>query len=671
MYYRTMALAKFSLAFLISALFLGACQEKSDNAIIYKKPIAEKMDPVYNWLAIRYNFNKPQFKRVFYTYYNKKIKEKKYKSAAKILEVVSLTYSSYTSFDSTFTKTITYFSDHYKDKVPAINATFIDTYIGDYYSDKGDFKKAIYYYQLGAKLEVVDYETCFKRADGFRTISWSYLSMGKTNLALDYNEKALVYYDKLEDLSEKGNVYFNYVSIYEHTRDYVNAEKSSNKAIYYFSKNKKIMESTIFVCLYNKIVLYETMNSLNKRNLLIDSTYHAYKKSKMEDSSMKISINTYYVLKLLEENKINEAKNILDNLKPEVLVLNSVVSTREYDMALASYEIKKNKGLLNPKIILDAIPTLKENKTFEKVRDLYSVLYDDALAKKDFKLALNYFKELANVRDSLGSKDMQNKVMELDKKYKTKNKIQKIALQEKSIQNKNTTIALLISLFTALLLFVIFIITRHKQNKLKLEKQNIQMYMKQLLEKTEEERKRIASDLHDSVSHELLSLKNSIEEKSEKTNQKIDAIINDIRSISRNLHPIMFDKIGLKASIEQMVERVQKVNNFLVTADVDYVSSLSTSSELQLYRILQEALSNVIKYSDALAAKITIYEKNDIIYIEVKDNGKGFDVNGTLNQKESFGLHNIIERSRAIGGEAKIVSNKNGTIVSIEIKNRS
>ena len=59
------------------------------------------------------------------------------------------------------------------------------------------------------------------------------------------------------------------------------------------------------------------------------------------------------------------------------------------------------------------------------------------------------------------------------------------------------------------------------------------------------------------------------------------------------------------------------------------------------------------------------------LYIEVKDNGKGFDVNGTLNQKESFGLHNIIERSRAIGGEAKIVSNKNGTIVSIEIKNRS
>lgn len=95
MYYRTIALLKFYLPFLLFTLFLGACQEKSNNAIIYKKPIAEKMDPVYSWLAIRYNFNKPQFKRVFYTYYNKKIKEKKYKSAAKVLEVVSLTYSSY------------------------------------------------------------------------------------------------------------------------------------------------------------------------------------------------------------------------------------------------------------------------------------------------------------------------------------------------------------------------------------------------------------------------------------------------------------------------------------------------------------------------------------------------------------------------------------------------
>ena len=217
-------------------------------------------------------------------------------------------------------------------------------------------------------------------------------------------------------------------------------------------------------------------------------------------------------------------------------------------------------------------------------------------------------------------------------------------------------------------LTVVVYITRQKQKKLKLEKQNAQQYTKQLLEKTEEERKRIASDLHDSVNHELLSLRNSVKEKTEVTNTKIDAIINDIRIISENLHPIMFDKIGLKASIDQLVERTQSVNDFMVTAEVDYFSSLSNSDELQLYRIIQEALSNIIKYANAVAAKITIQEKNNTIFIEIKDNGKGFNINEKLNGKNAFGLHNIIERSRAIGGKAKIHSNTNGTIIAIEIK---
>ena len=130
----------------------------------------------------------------------------------------------------------------------------------------------------------------------------------------------------------------------------------------------------------------------------------------------------------------------------------------------------------------------------------------------------------------------------------------------------------------------------------------------------------------------------------------------------------MFDKIGLKASIEQLVERTQSVNDFLVTADIDYNNFLSTNDELQLYRIIQEALSNIIKYANAVAAKIIISHQNDSVFIEIKDNGKGFNVTETLIGKNAFGLHNIIERSRAIGGEAKIISDNNGTVINIKIK---
>ena len=130
----------------------------------------------------------------------------------------------------------------------------------------------------------------------------------------------------------------------------------------------------------------------------------------------------------------------------------------------------------------------------------------------------------------------------------------------------------------------------------------------------------------------------------------------------------MFDKVGLKATINQMVERTQNVNDFMVTAEIDYKGSLSSAVELQIYRIIQEALSNSIKYADAVAARISVIENKSTVIIEIKDNGKGFDVQETLNNNHSFGLHNIIERSRAIGGEAKIVSDPNGTIITIEIK---
>jgi signal transduction histidine kinase len=210
-------------------------------------------------------------------------------------------------------------------------------------------------------------------------------------------------------------------------------------------------------------------------------------------------------------------------------------------------------------------------------------------------------------------------------------------------------------------------IERAKQ--LKQDKINSENFTKQLLENTESERKRIATDLHDSISHELLTLKSFFHDDVNSANAKIDSIIDNVRSISRNLHPVMFDKIGLVHNIEQLVTRLQTQYNFLISTDITYNGSLSSANELQIYRIVQESLTNIIKYANAHAAKITITEDNNKVKIEIKDNGKGFDVTKTLNSNKAFGLHNIIERSRAVGGVAVIKSSSAGTIINIEIYN--
>ena len=89
---------------------------------------------------------------------------------------------------------------------------------------------------------------------------------------------------------------------------------------------------------------------------------------------------------------------------------------------------------------------------------------------------------------------------------------------------------------------------------------------------------------------------------------------------------MLFDQIGLVLNIKTLVERFENQNDFMVTTDIDYQDTLATSDELQLYRIIQEALSNAIKYANAHAAKITLQATKQQLLLEIRDNGKGFDV---------------------------------------------
>jgi len=193
------------------------------------------------------------------------------------------------------------------------------------------------------------------------------------------------------------------------------------------------------------------------------------------------------------------------------------------------------------------------------------------------------------------------------------------------------------------------------------------LFTKQLLKAIEDERKRIATDLHDGIGNELGAMKHLSAAPAGQWNTKIDAIIEEIRTISRNLHPVMFDRIGLKITLEQLVERVQYHQNFMLTTEIDYTTSLSSDVELQVYRIIQEAVTNILKHANAIAGKITITENDRVVFVEIKDNGKGFNLKEILENGKSFGLLNIIERSRAIGGQATIKSDNSGTLITIEI----
>jgi signal transduction histidine kinase len=276
------------------------------------------------------------------------------------------------------------------------------------------------------------------------------------------------------------------------------------------------------------------------------------------------------------------------------------------------------------------------------------------------------------LKDSLESvydyKSYQDTLDQLQLKRLSELKERQISVQQENLRTKNLQIGLLIVSLIAVFIVWMYYELQQRQKRILQDKKNSQRFTVQLLQKTEDDRKHIAGHLHDGINHELLTVKNMINDADKETlKQRIDLLIEDVRQISHHLHPVVFSKVRLAHSITQLVDRVQKMNNFMLSAEVDYNKGLPLESELQLYRILQEAVTNMIKHSNAVAGKITLTQQVDAVVIDIKDNGKGFNVEDKLNSDKAFGLHNIIERSRAAGGDATIRSDENGTYIQIKI----
>ncbi|WP_343634179.1 tetratricopeptide repeat protein [Fluviicola sp.] len=645
-------------------LFLSACGGRGSE-VIYRQESRTGLDDTCLWLSKRTNYHNDNFYDVFNAYYEKQLKKHEYDKAALALSELAELEMYFSLFRESTRDTILSFEKHYRKKVSWDNSLFVDSYLGNYELNQNQYRNAMPYFRRLIKYTPFDFNTCVEVAHGYGDLAYCYFAIGDHEKAIQYDLKALEWFKKTDNENGKGAIYDNLALVHLYIKDYKASDAYFKKAMNSFKQVKDTVN--MLTSLHNKIILYqETDNPMQYQ--LIDSAYHFFKKSKLEDESLDLSLSAFYVEMLLHENRVAQAGAILEELKPLVVELNSPVSDVEYTVALAEYEIKSGKGIKDIALIEKALETVIEEEDYQNQAAFAEVLRDNALLAKNYEKAFFYSEKLKQAENSISNQKVINKTMELNKLHETKRKEEQIAFQKETISNGKTTIALLFSLLMGLLLVLVIVFSRQRQKKIKTENKRAQQYTKQLLDKTEEERRRIASDLHDSVSHELLNLKHSIGSNPRQSGEKIDSIIKDIRSISRNLHPVMFEKVGLSASINQLLDRAQSVNQLMVTSDIVYCNSLSVSDELQVYRIIQEALSNIIKYAEAVAAKIIIRESTEDLMIQIKDNGKGFNVQETLSKKDAFGLHNIIERSKAIGGHAKIHSDKNGTIITIDLK---
>ncbi|KGO79497.1 hypothetical protein Q763_13170 [Flavobacterium beibuense F44-8] len=244
-----------------------------------------------------------------------------------------------------------------------------------------------------------------------------------------------------------------------------------------------------------------------------------------------------------------------------------------------------------------------------------------------------------------------------------------------------------VSLFyigTAIMLFLafglMFIVVTYQRHFFRMKRKEAENMLRVSLESEKNERARIAADLHDGVSGDLSAIKNylSVLAKKESVNQTIfdeikegvDAALQNTRAVSHNLMPPLLETEGLVPALKNHLNNVgpkAQIEFEVITNGVDQLPPLVA---YQLFRVLQELTTNMIKYGNVSKSEINLLLEKDSLKIEISDNGVPFNFKENLAKPNASGLKNITSRLHAIGGT--IVQNEEkpkGNQFTITIKN--
>ncbi|PKA82412.1 tetratricopeptide repeat protein [Ulvibacter sp. MAR_2010_11] len=567
-------------------------------------------------------------------------------------------------------------------------------YYFQFYRKHNDNEKdsAIYFAEkvipLFKKLDTLD-----RLRKVYEQLHYLELNLGQYELALDYIQKALTVAEKMKDtvmislhLSDKSNIYHDFED-YEkgvafgkkafkilHDHDSTNYKylifannviainfddwKKPDSALFYHYKNlkyiAKVSDSARFAFIFNNI-----------GNTLLKNKRFAEAKK--------------YIKRSLELNKMRQRDNNL--------------ATNYTNLATIAYE--ENKFAEAKEYFILANLYAEKSGSIEKIRDV--VQQEAWFYKKtgDFEKALERQEAFYVLRDSVFNEERAAKVTEMATKYETAKTAQELAetranLAESELAVEQKNILIFGSLGLAVILGLLGYLF-YSQQKLKNRQLQKEGELKTALARIEtqnelqEQRLRISRDLHDNIGSQLTfiissidSLKYGLKDAGDVVTQKLGNIsaftsntIYELRDTiwAMNKNDITWE--DLQARISNFIEKAGVAQNtidfdFSVTQGVVADTKFTSIQGMNIYRIIQEALNNTLKYADATKVSVTIDKNASAYHITIKDNGKGFSI---TNIEVGHGLQNIKKRAKELGGTSEINSEVGmGTTVSIQFK---
>lgn len=305
--------------------------------------------------------------------------------------------------------------------------------------------------------------------------------------------------------------------------------------------------------------------------------------------------------------------------------------------------------------------------------------------------ALAYRKKHQEINEGLLNESRQKSIEQLRIQFETENKEKEISfLQRENDLVKNDaarkrrfyiflSVALITLVFVSLLaLFInrkrlhaqrlIHIQSEkiHHQQITELEQQHRLNSMNELMKMQETERERIARDLHDSLGGLLSAIKmhfkklrtsfhpDQRDELAEQTSQLINTACESVRTLSHNMMPDAFSKFGLKEALSDLVERTRIPGLEIMLHTAGLSTAVDKEKQTALYRITEEALSNIVRHAAASEVFIQLTSDENFIKLSIEDNGAGFDLNRV--PAESHGLKNMKSRTAILQGTITLES---------------
>lgn len=401
---------------------------------------------------------------------------------------------------------------------------------------------------------------------------------------------------------------------------------------------------------------------------------------------------------------------ILNKLGYTYVMLKDTKKAKETLLESVNFQNKNGFNNLTSEAYLNLyyLAKLQNNPTLEKdyLTKALETNEDDIYLKKDIYLGFktfysklgdldnenNYSIKFNKLNDSILNLERGKLKSDIESRFQLKESIKEISHKENIIK-KDARIKVLYGLGIGLLFILIVILLfiyfykisiqkklRKSQKKLHDEQLKLMQedQRKEIITEKFNERKKLSMELHDGIANEIGSLKLNISNDSELNNENIDAILskidklyNDVRNFSHELDPENITEVEFSQLVNNLCSLIErkgiKTNKkLLITKDID---SLDEAVLINLYRILQEIINNIIKHANATEVQLEIYEDDNELIFFVKDNGVGL-INKPI-EKTGIGLNNIKKRVEFLQGTYEFTNIEKGTTILIKIPKKT